>query len=141
MSGFHYRETVRNFVPVKNRPFFIFLLVVIALNSFSLQHLFKLPILFVHYQEHQQRGTDITVMEFLSMHYWGTDINDDDQARDMELPFKKVEISQSALSVFFQPNHVFDLTTYPVITRYQVIHYDRDFSAPLGSPFRPPRLS
>lgn len=32
-------------------------------------------------------------MAFLSMHYWGKDLNDNDGTTDMKLPFKKIERS------------------------------------------------
>jgi len=59
----------------------------------ELHEFVKLPILFEHYSEHQQRDSKLKFFDFLSMHYWGDDLNDDDNSRDMELPFKNLEIS------------------------------------------------
>lgn len=79
-------------------------------------------------------------MEFLAMHYWGQDIDDDDQDQDMKLPFKK--ISTPSFFQFALP------ATKPTVNKdiaYQIIRSEpayQDFS--LSDPaldclFRPPR--
>lgn len=50
--------------------------------------LLKLPILVQHYNEHKAGNASITLARFLHMHYMGYDDNDDDDMRDMQLPFK-----------------------------------------------------
>ena len=67
------------------------------LNSTSLHQLFKIPFLVTHYTEHNRLNSEVSVIDFLSMHYWGTDLNDNDQDKDMQLPFKK-----ASASAFFQ---------------------------------------
>jgi hypothetical protein len=79
---------------------FTILLALLAQTT-ELHEFVKLPILFEHYAEHQQRKSDLKFMEFLSMHYWGDDMDDDDNSRDMELPFKKLEASH--VPVHFLP--------------------------------------
>lgn len=80
----------------------IFTIVLAILAQTTELHEFvKLPILFDHYSEHQQRDSKLKFLEFLSMHYWGDDMNDDDDTRDMELPFKKLEVNQ--MPVHFLP--------------------------------------
>ncbi|KAF2341934.1 hypothetical protein DMB71_06765 [Flavobacterium tistrianum] len=68
---------------------FIFL---IASNSSFVQQFYKLPILIEHYQEHK-KIMDLSFVDFLSMHYWGEDIKDNDADRDMQLPFKTISSS------------------------------------------------
>jgi hypothetical protein len=126
---------------VKNRGFVVVLLIIAAVNSLSLQHIFKVPVLVVHYFEHQQRGPDITVIEFLSMHYWGQDINDNDHERDMQLPFKKFDISQSVTALFFQPSSQFNFSDFPLHAEYTITNSEDHISQHLGSLFKPPRLS
>ena len=111
------------------------------MNSLSLQQVLKLPVLVAHFFEHQQRGYSITVMEYLSMHYWGQDIDDNDHDRDMQLPFKKVDASQSSMT-FFVPS-TFDVVSldFPVKISYAFPESDDISSSHLGSLFRPPRLS
>jgi hypothetical protein len=64
------------------------IVLIMALNHLQLLQWIKLPILLEHFTEHRQRDPHVTIMEFLAMHYWGRDINDDDDARDRQLPFK-----------------------------------------------------
>lgn len=64
------------------------IIVAVALNHLQLAQLVKLPVLVQHFQEHRERDSRVTLLEFLAMHYWGQDINDDDDARDRQLPFK-----------------------------------------------------
>lgn len=60
----------------------------IAFNNLQLVQFAKLPVLLEHFKEHRQRDASVTVIEFLAMHYWGKDINDNDDSRDRQLPFK-----------------------------------------------------
>ncbi|HWW40039.1 hypothetical protein [Pedobacter sp.] len=99
-----------------------------------------MPILIEHYQEHKQRDANISVMRFLSLHYWGEDLNDDDQEQDMKLPFKKVDSSfsqpaiPSAKTRFNKP-HTFSIDNVKPIFR------DCAFLQPsLESLFRPPQV-
>ena len=57
----------------------------------SLNELFKLPVLYAHFMEHRNLDKNIDLMDFLSMHYCGNDLNDNDQDRDMQLPFKQLD--------------------------------------------------
>jgi hypothetical protein len=57
-------------------------------STTGLSQMFKLPILMAHYVEHVKRDHHLGMLDFLSMHYWGQDLNDNDQDRDMQLPFK-----------------------------------------------------
>ncbi|KAF2339698.1 hypothetical protein [Flavobacterium nitrogenifigens] len=68
---------------------FIFL---IASNSSFVQQFYKLPILIEHFQEHKKL-MDLSFIDFLSMHYWGEDLKDNDADRDMQLPFKTISSS------------------------------------------------
>lgn len=130
-----------NFAKVKNRGLAIILLAIVTINGLPLEHFLKIPVLVVHYFEHQQRGTAISVIEYLSMHYWGQDINDNDQERDMELPFKKVDISQSITGLFFHQSSQFNFNDFPSKQQYTVTNSEDHSSQHLGSLFKPPRLS
>lgn len=50
--------------------------------------LFKLPVLWQHYQEHLQGSEYVSFMNFLTLHYFNGDVRDADYERDMQLPFK-----------------------------------------------------
>ncbi|WP_417941189.1 hypothetical protein [Flavobacterium sp. RS13.1] len=70
---------------------YIFILL-IASNSSFIQQFYKLPVLIQHFEEHKQL-MDLSFMDFLSMHYWGEDLKDNDGDRDMQLPFKTISNS------------------------------------------------
>ncbi|WP_343707006.1 hypothetical protein [Flavobacterium sp.] len=115
---------------------FIFL---IASNSSFVQQFYKLPILIEHYQEHRQL-MDLSFIDFLSMHYWGEDLKDNDADRDMQLPFKT--ISNSSFHFVFIL-HDKDLLPVPFnleLPQSKIPTYRSDlFSDPnLLSLFRPP---
>jgi hypothetical protein len=99
-----------------------------------------MPILIEHYQEHKQRDASINVIQFLSLHYWGEDLNDDDQEQDMKLPFKKVDssFSQPAIplaKIRFNNPHILSINSIKPIFR------DCMFLQPsLESLFRPPQV-
>lgn len=52
--------------------------------------LLKVPILISHYLEHKA-SSNLTLSQFLSMHYAQGDVKDADYAKDMKLPFKTHE--------------------------------------------------
>ena len=77
--------------PVK-RGFLYILFLVVMLNDTSLNQFLKLPVLLAHFTEHLQQDSRIGFVQFLAMHYWGTDLNDNDDDRDAQLPYKKVDL-------------------------------------------------
>ena len=80
--------------------------IVLATNT-SVGELFKVPVLLNHFLEHRQRDHNIGLSQFMSMHYWGNDIKDNDTDRDMKLPFKKtVYFTHQILFCNTQINHL-----------------------------------
>lgn len=110
------------------------------INALSLQQIYRVPILIAHYFEHQQRCNSITVIEYLSMHYWDNDGNDNDEERDRELPFKKVDHFQS-ISVFLSPAQHFTFNPLPSVKSFPIPDSDRHICQHVGSLFKPPRHS
>jgi hypothetical protein len=104
------------------------------------KEVFKLPMLVSHFIEHSKLDSHISVIQFLSMHYWGEDIDDDDDEKDMKLPFKKVD-SHFAYQIPIPPAKAIvvkqEFSTFEVL---QPLFKDGHFSNPaLASLFRPPR--
>lgn len=56
----------------------------------ELGQLFKIPFLIGHYLEHKA-SSNLSLAQFLSMHYAHGDVRDADNAKDMKLPFKTHE--------------------------------------------------
>jgi hypothetical protein len=115
------------------------LLFLVLSGNLPVAQILKLPTLLQHFHEHQSRNSQISFVDFLEMHYWGKDINDNDDDRDNQLPFKNETV---VCSVYYH------ITSYsiqldkpaisPVIIHCQVnesFHLD----AHPGSLFRPPR--
>jgi hypothetical protein len=90
--------------------------------------------------EHRERDNSIEMLEFLSMHYWGQDIDDSDQDRDMQLPFKDVD-QNAVTQVVLMPQQFFSINRPFVVNKTnQPVVSDPDHSDPaLASLFRPPR--
>ncbi|MDJ1485934.1 hypothetical protein QNI16_35970 [Cytophagaceae bacterium YF14B1] len=118
----------------------IYILILLMVPDGSLpDQLVKLPVFFLHYQEHKLRDASIDLIDFLSMHYWGEDLNDQDDDRDMQLPFKKIDShSQQVLFVpsvriAHQKDYVF------VLPRNESVYKSQYYPDPsLPAPFRPP---
>lgn len=60
--------------------------------------LVKLPVLIEHFQEHCRETPDMTLIGFFVLHYFSGDVRDADYERDMQLPFKTVEVSALPLA-------------------------------------------
>jgi hypothetical protein len=125
---------------VRKKGIIFVLLAIIAINSLSLQEFLKIPVLVAHYFEHQQRGPSITFIEYLSMHYGGKDINDNDQDRDMQLPFKKVDLSHASQTLFAESEVELVTDILPLTNCFTFLEPQLHSSTHLGSLFKPPRL-
>jgi len=53
----------------------------------------KIDAFISHFYEHQESNSELTILEFISIHYFGTDQKDADFEKDMELPFKAHDCS------------------------------------------------
>lgn len=63
-----------------------------------LHELCKLPALLDHFQEHRREDPTISVLGFIVLHYLSGSPRDADYARDMQLPFKTLEITPLGLA-------------------------------------------
>lgn len=115
---------------------FIFL---IASNSSFVQQFYKLPILIQHYDEHKQL-MDLSFIDFLSMHYWGEDLKDNDGDRDMQLPFKTISSTSFHFVFILDDKDLLPVLFNPELPQSKIPTYRSDlFSDPnLLSLFRPP---
>lgn len=117
------------------------ILTIVILDTTSLYQVLKLPSLVRHYTEHKALNPSIDFIDYLSMHYWGQDIDDNDDEKDMQLPFKKFEIRH----VNFIPlqsvgTFVFKTSIFAVKQDYGPDKPQVRYHAALGSLFRPPRV-
>jgi len=121
------------------RIFLYILFFLIIADSTSFHQFFKLPVLFQHFAEHQERNRNVDMIDFLSMHYWGQDIDDDDDERDRELPFKKLDTNSFQLLYF--PSHKIlndQSCSKSVALAYPVYRHNHNPNPALSSLFKPP---
>ncbi len=133
-----------NYRDVKLRSLRIHILVVFtAFNVVSLNQFSKLPLLVAHFVDHWERDHNVGLVDFLDMHYLGHDINDHDDKKDKELPFKS--FSFNTIQVFTVPEHEINVVIHrnffqsidkPIIAGNQFVP-----TQVMSSLFRPPRVS
>lgn len=108
-------------------------------NSFTEMHEFlRLPVLYAHFEEHKQLVNDLTLWEFLTLHYQSDGANHDPE--DSRLPFKdpRHSFTVPAVALPFQR-----ITLADFVSPFVVIHYstysEAFVSSPLKDIFQPPR--
>lgn len=115
------------------------LLALVIGETTSLNQLFKLPVLYSHFLEHRDSDPRVDLATFLAWHYWGDDDNDQDNDRDMQLPFKRFDHQSLTLLYTFNNRVVPHNRCWPVTrdfnTERPLVYFD---PAP-ASLFRPPR--
>ncbi|HLO79615.1 MAG TPA: hypothetical protein VK166_01580 [Chitinophagaceae bacterium] len=117
-------------------------LIIVLMNTASAGQLSKIPVLFSHFLEHHKLNNHIGFLDFLSMHYWGEDLNDKDQDRDMQLPFKSSsqhccqQITSVPVSVVSIDHHYF----HPSKPLQPILEDSFYLNTSTSSLFRPPRI-
>ncbi|MFZ1749864.1 MAG: hypothetical protein WAU01_06715 [Saprospiraceae bacterium] len=75
------------------------LLIALCLFSFTpLKEMMKAPLLLIHYVDHLREVPDMSIADFVDMHYLQGIVFDEDYDKDMQLPFKVIDFS--SLPVF-----------------------------------------
>lgn len=73
------------------KVFSIFFLLVYLFSTTEFSQLLRFPLLVEHYFEHKQKTPEMTVIDFLALHYEGNHLenhpHDDDYDQDQQLPF------------------------------------------------------
>jgi hypothetical protein len=120
----------------------IFLLVVYTCTGSTLQQLQKAPVLAAHYLEHQAMTTDISLTQYLVLHYLSGNVKDADYERDMQLPFKTTDVVVSATTPLIIPAPFPELNFNlppPAHVHGAVLDVDFHSSQFLFSIWQPPR--
>jgi hypothetical protein len=73
----------------------ILLLLVTLFSQTELHQVMKLPAFIQHFFEHRSEKSDMSLADFIAMHYLHGSPKDDDYDKDMQLPFKTVECAAS----------------------------------------------
>jgi hypothetical protein len=116
---------------------YLLLLLVIG-ETTSLNQLIKVPVLYTHFVEHSRLDPSVDFCTFLEWHYWGDDLNDQDDDKDMQLPFKKIE-HQSLIVYAFVNKVVSHNNSWPIALSFNLERPQVYFNPAPASLFRPPR--
>lgn len=125
---------MRRFIP-------ILLLLFVTISATDIIQFMKLPALTSHFLEHKANSSHLSFVEFLMMHYTGHDHNDQDQEKDMRLPFK--DMHQSLQTVQFlsiqQANNPFDIIIHSQRSAFMIADEDSEYSHFTPSIWQPPK--
>jgi len=116
------------------------MLVLLVSESTALYQLGKLPKLYQHFIEHQTLNSSVSFTEYLSMHYWGDDMTNDDDKEDMQLPFKEYDILTPAfLFVSMGKGYAIKNQGWPIKADFGVDRTMVHYNPALANLFRPPK--
>jgi hypothetical protein len=120
-----------------------FLIIVYLFSATEASQLLKLPLLFSHFVEHQQKEPSMSFGEFLHHHYAAEHGDDGDAATDNKLPFK----SHDNCCSFVFPINIFHTVQFSqlktiVIEKKNILFSSSAniISAYLSSIWQPPRF-
>jgi hypothetical protein len=74
------------------------------LYTTAFNEILKINTLIEHFYETQKNDSTLTFYHFLVMHYVTDDLNDKDNDRDQQLPFKSADTHTSGNSIFYISN-------------------------------------
>lgn len=123
----------------------IILLSIYLISTTELKELLKFPTLIEHYFEHKAKDSDITLLDFLTLHYTGNHLEnhpiDDDYKQDQKLPFcgHTEFLSFNFISITptrFEPNIKFPINKKPKTKALNKTFFDSKF---LSSIWQPPK--
>ena len=98
---------------MKNR-FYIFLISLFFISSTQLKELLKLPVLINHYMEHLDENSNLSVYDFLKIHYADGVKYDEDYNVDMKLPFKNIVSNNIVFNNYFKATDEFNLSNFSI---------------------------
>lgn len=123
----------------------ILFLSVYLISTTELGQLLKFPMLVEHYFEHKEKNPQMTVVEFLALHYEGNHLEnhpkDDDYEQDKKLPFI-VHTDVLSISFVLTPPFSFEIETkIPVGKEPKALPLDDTFSDKnyLSAIWQPPK--
>lgn len=109
---------------MKRASAILFLWIYLLANT-ELHQLLRLPVFFVHYQEHRAENPEIGLLEFIVLHYYGPDANIT-YGHDSELPFKD-KCPEVSLSIALPPEHIAEPTPQVFVTARKDVMFKSPF--------------
>lgn len=102
--------------------------------------LLKLPILIIHYNEHNAGDHHLPVWKYIVDHYKDTDQVPADHDRDMQLPFKTSHFFQSNILLFApEASYTFIQVIKDPVVNFPLINERCHAATFAGTIFQPPR--
>lgn len=116
----------------------ISLLSLFLISSTELNQLLKLPVLFEHFTEHKELNRKISFFDFLCMHYSS---NNDDDDRDMQLPFKSHDNYSVQITVVIPRQEPLSFDFIPAFDKNFSLDKNFNFSSSfLSNIWQPPKI-
>lgn len=100
----------------------ISILVAYFVSFTELRQLIKIPQLVEHYCAHTSENKDMTLWQFLALHYLNTPIVDSDYQEDMKLPFKQSDGFVASIIFVDFSSSTSDLVR-PIVTTSKKLSY------------------
>lgn len=119
------------------------MLTIYMFSATAAREFVKLPLLVMHYYDHQLEDEDSGGLSFLLVHYFIEDGTDKDASDDRKLPFKSMENINPVSSIVLPSLPVAGKTLMPaVISNTKFFSHDDAFIASqyLASIWQPPRF-
>ncbi len=106
--------------------------------------LFKLPVLLAHFNEHKAENSQLSLLDFLQLHYISTHERNVPHQKHSDLPFKTAEYTLVSLSVPALPVVEKAVPELPLVLR-ELVYPKQQTPSPSSSYFaciwQPPRFS
>jgi len=112
-------------------------------STTEFHELLRLPAMFEHFDSHKKETPTISFWEFLCLHYTHGEVQDDDYDKDMKLPFKTHDGSNSQNFISLIPEQKYSLAKInPPIIRKHTHKYQAGFtnSFYLNTIWQPPKF-
>ncbi len=139
-SSFYYLCLVK----ITTVLFSIYLFLLSLAPNFGGHELLKLPAFVMHFMEHKKENKEITLFEFMRIHYLQGNVMDKDRDHDMKLPFKSEEACLPTGTIAFVPVSIphFSFPSYVlVINEIPVTDISFESFQSLSNIWQPPKAA
>ena len=111
-------------------------------STTELSQLLKIPLLAEHFIEHKQEDRQLTLWQFLYIHYAMGDVHDADYDKDMKLPFKTHDNCVASIINVYLPSQKVVITKPIQFIKNQHYKTQEPFlqSTFLSNIWQPPRI-
>lgn len=129
------------FAFVKRFSSILFLLIYLYCAAEGYQFL-KIQNLVEHFHEHKASDPEMSLYHFFAKHYFGSNIPDEDNSKDMQLPFKSHQECMNGNMIVIAPELTQLLVSVIKIQEIKLINYSTTFASSsfLCSIWQPPQF-